>query len=48
MTAEQAQIDEAVAVIRRHRAAHAVPLGMPAAPDRSPPVTIATISEATA
>jgi integrase len=28
--AEPAQIDEAVAVVRRHRAAHAVPLGMPA------------------
>jgi hypothetical protein len=28
--AERAQIDEAVAVVRRHRAAHAVPLGMPA------------------
>ena len=27
--AERAQIDEAVAVVRRHRAAHAVPLGMP-------------------
>jgi integrase len=27
--AERAQIEEAVAVVRRHRAAHAVPLGMP-------------------
>ena len=48
--AERAQIDEAVAVIRRHRAAHPVPLGMPtlraAAP--APPVTIAITSEATA
>jgi integrase len=26
---ERAQIDEAVAIVRRHRAAHAVPLGMP-------------------
>jgi hypothetical protein len=48
--AERAQIDEAVAVIRRHRAAHPVPLAMPtlraAAP--APPVTIAITSEATA
>jgi hypothetical protein len=27
--AERAQIDDAVAIVRRHRAAHAVPLGMP-------------------
>ena len=41
--AERAQIDEAVAVVRRHRAAHAVPLGMPAvrAAAPAPPVTIA-------
>ena len=49
--AERAQIDEAVAVVRRHRAAHAVPLGMPAirpaAP--APPIITTTIAtEATA
>jgi len=45
---ERAQIDEAVAIVRRHRAAHAVPLGMPiltTAP-ASPPITPA--SEASA
>ena len=48
--AERARIDEAVAVVRRHRAAHAVPLGMPAvrAAAPAPPVTIAITSEATA
>ena len=48
--AERARIDEAVAVVRRHRAAHAVPLGIPAvrAAAPAPPVTIATTSEATA
>ena len=48
--AERAQIDEAVAVVRRHRAAHAVPLGMPSlrATAPAPPVTIAITSEATA
>ena len=47
---QRAQIDEAVAVVRRHRAAHAVPLGMPAvrAAAPAPPVTIAITSEATA
>ena len=48
--AERAQIDEAVAVVRRHRAAHAVPLGMPAirpaAP--APPITTTIATEATA
>jgi integrase len=48
--AERAQIDEAVAAVRRHRAAHAVPLGMPALPAARPALGImtATISEATA
>ena len=48
--AERARIDEAVAVVRRHRAAHAVPLGMPAvrAAAPAPPVTITITSEATA
>ena len=48
--AERARIDEAVAVVRRHRAAHAVPPGMPAvrAAAPAPPVTIAITSEATA
>ena len=47
---QRAQIDDAVAVVRRHRAAHAVPLGMPAvrAAAPAPPVTIALTSEATA
>jgi len=47
---QRAQIDDAVAVVRRHRAAHAVPLGMPAvqAAAPAPPVTIAITSEATA
>ena len=45
--AGQAQIGEAVAVIRRHRAAHTVPLGMPALRTAAP-VTIAITSEATA
>jgi len=47
---QRAQIDDAVAVVRRHRAAHAVPLGMPAvrAAAPAPPVTTALTSEATA
>jgi hypothetical protein len=49
--AEQAQIGEAVAVVRRHRAAHAVPLGMPAiraAAAPGPLPTAGITSEATA
>ena len=48
--AERAQIDEAVAVVRRHRAAHAVPLGMPTlrVPPRPAPPTATTCPEATA
>jgi integrase len=48
--AERAQIDQAVAVVRRHRAAHAVPLGMPALRAGAPvPLTAATATpEATA
>ena len=47
---ERAQIDEAVAVIRRHRAAHPVSLGMPAlrAAAPTPPATTTITSEATA
>jgi hypothetical protein len=33
---ERAQIDDAVAVVRRHRAAHAVPLGLPTVPAAAP------------
>jgi integrase len=47
--AERAQIDEAVAVVRRHRAAHAVPLGMPVLrASASTPPAATTTSEATA
>jgi hypothetical protein len=48
-TAERAQIDEAVAVVRRHRAAHAVPLSMPALRATAPAPVAATTntSEAT-
>jgi hypothetical protein len=48
---EQAQIDDAVAVVRRHRAAHtAVPLGLPTARAAAPaPMTAPlTAPEATA
>ncbi|MGH3422709.1 MAG: hypothetical protein ACRDOD_24300, partial [Streptosporangiaceae bacterium] len=47
--AERAQIDEAVAVVRLHRAAHAVPLGMPTLRAAAPaPLGTTTItSEAT-
>jgi integrase len=44
--AEQARIDDAVAVVRRHRAAHIVPLGMPSLATSHAPSIIA--SEATA
>jgi hypothetical protein len=48
--AEQAQIGEAVTVVRRHRAAHPVPLGMPAlrAAAPAPLPTAGITSEATA
>jgi len=50
--AERTHIDDAVAVVRRHRAAHAVPLGMPNLRTAAPtPLTASTsraISEATA
>jgi hypothetical protein len=48
--AERAQIDKAVAVVRRHRAAHTIPLGMPAvrAAASTPLVTTTITSEATA
>jgi integrase len=45
--AERAEIDQAVAVVRRHRAAHAVPLGMPALRASAPALPTAT-PEATA
>ena len=44
---EQARIDDAVAIVRRHRAAHAVPLGMPILA-ATPPAPATTASEATA
>jgi hypothetical protein len=43
---ERTQIDEAIAVVRRHRAAHPVPLGMPTI--RAAPSTTTATSEATA
>jgi hypothetical protein len=46
--AERARIDDAVAVVRRHRAAHAVPLGMPTIPVAAPTSPTTTTSEATA
>jgi integrase len=45
---EQAQIDEAVAIVRRHRAAHAVPLGMPILAATPPASPITPASEASA
>jgi hypothetical protein len=44
--AERAQIDDAVAIVRRHRAAHTVALGMPTLTTTAPLTT--TTSEATA
>ena len=44
--AERAQIDDAVAAVRRHRAAHPVPLGLPTIRANTPAPL--TISEATA
>jgi integrase len=46
--AERAQIDDAVAVVRRHRAAHAVPLGMPAIRAAAPAPPAPATSEAIA
>ena len=45
---EQAQIDEAVAIVRRHRAAHTVPLGMPIFAATPPASPITPDSEASA
>ena len=45
--AERAHIDEAVAVVRRHRAGHSVPLGMPAL-RAAAPAPLTTSTEATA
>jgi integrase len=44
---ERTQIDDAVAIVRRHRAAHTVPLGMPTLA-ATPPAPATTASEATA
>jgi integrase len=44
---ERAQINDAVAIVRRHRAAHTVPLGMPTLA-ATPPAPASTASEATA
>jgi integrase len=46
--ADQARIDEAVAVVRRHRAAHPVPLGIPTIRPAAPNTPTATTTEATA
>jgi hypothetical protein len=46
--AEQVRIEDAVAVVRRHRAAHAVPLGMPTVQLVAPTPPTATTSQATA
>jgi hypothetical protein len=45
---ERAQIDHAVAMMRRHRAAYAVPLGMPTVPAAAATPLTATTLEATA
>jgi integrase len=45
---KRARIDEAVAVVRRHRAAHAVPLGMPTLRTAAPAPLTTTTPEATA
>jgi len=44
---QRARIDEAIAVVRRHRAAHAVPLGMPTVAAAAP-APLTTTTEATA
>ena len=46
--AEQVRIEDAVAVVRRHRAAHAVPLGMPTVQLVAPAPPTATTSQTTA
>ena len=45
---ERAQIEDAVALVRRHRAAHTVPLGTPTIRAATPPSLTTTTSEATA
>ena len=45
---ERAQIQDAVALVRRHRAAHTVPLGTPTIRAATPPSLTTTTSEATA
>jgi integrase len=45
---QRAQIDDAVAIVRRHRAAHAVPLGMPALRTVTPVSLTPPTAEATA
>jgi integrase len=47
-TRERAQINDAVAVVRRHRAAHTVPLGMPIRRAAMPAPLPTTTTEATA
>jgi hypothetical protein len=44
---ERGQIDDAVAIVRRHRATHTVNLGMPARATAPTPLTM-TASQATA
>jgi integrase len=45
---QRARIDDAVTVVRRHRATHAVPLGMPTVAAAAPTPQATTTSEATA
>ena len=45
---QRARIEDAVAVVRRHRAAHAVPLGMPTIRAATPAPLTTTDSKATA
>jgi hypothetical protein len=45
---ERTQIDDAIAVVRRHRAAHAAPLGMPTVRAAAPPPPTTIAPEATA
>jgi hypothetical protein len=45
---ERAQIQDAVAMVRRHRAAHSVPLGMPTVRADAPTPFTSTAAEATA
>ena len=46
--AERARIDDAVAVVRRHHAAHTVPLGMPTVAAAAPASPTTTTAQATA